>query len=137
MSRTRQESINYLARTLLDRYRGYGYTLSSPGTWKSLRWVQVANIRLGHHWFGEDTMRVFGTWNVKLVGGCLLTWSDRNFDDTGRIHKLAFIAPNGDIHTVVDPQFPTTDKRDEFVDELLAVMRAENIEPMPTEPPQH
>lgn len=112
------DDIHPTAQELIVKYREYGYELAKPGTFGSVHELKEANRRSGRSWFGKQEMNAFATRDLRLHQGCVLSFSDRNFDDSERDYKIALLGSNGDVFSVIEPKFRTAPDAQHFAQVL-------------------
>lgn len=111
--------IETAAYNAIQKQREYGFDLAAPGTFGSVHEVKHANRQKGHTWFERDEMRIFGTRGIRLHEGCVLTFSNRNYDDTAREHRVALLEPDGGVVTLLEPKFESAERAARFAKVLV------------------
>lgn len=96
--------------------------IATPGTFADLAEVKRANAARGSTWFGPEEMKFFGTRYLTLHGGCVLSFADRNFDNSGLDYKVALLQADGGVLTFLDPKFASRIDARKFADGLVAAL---------------
>lgn len=111
---------------LIAKQRAAGFdNIALPGTFDDLAAVKRANAARGSTWFGKDEMRFFGTRYLTLHAGCVLSYADRNYNDTGLDYKVALLQADGGVLSVLEPKFTSRADAQRYARELAEALFTE------------